>query len=127
MSAPNATRRRLVAIALATERANLERLLAAIARAAIVAYGGEPIAEAYPHVEVLLERLILSAADLGAFLYFGVRDSGDLLGLPAMLYPGGVVGSIGAEVGGAARLIIAGGSRARGARPRDLVLSGADR
>lgn len=121
------TRRRLVAIELAAERARLERFLAALAYHAVRAYGGEPIAEAWPHIEAALELVIRSVADAGAFEYFGIRDAGDLLGLPAMLYPGGVVGSVGVDVHALARMIMAGGSRRTWVRPRDLVLSGDDR
>lgn len=120
-------RRRINAIGLFTERANLERLIVAIGTAAVRAYAGEAIADSYDHVERLAARYIRDAADRGAFRYFGVRDAADLVAIPTMLFPGWPVGTIGVRAHDVASMICDRGTRGRWVEPQDLEFSGTAR
>ncbi len=120
-------RRRLSAMALVTERERLERLIAAIVNRAIEAYGGEPIEEAWEHIVALARRLLAAAADRGAFVYFGIRDRGDIVGIQPVLYAGGFAGTIGVDARPAATLILRGGTTRIWLHPRDLEFTAAAR
>lgn len=113
-------RRRVNAIGLVTERRQLEELLRAIVYRAVGNYRGEPIADTWPHVGALAARFVRDAADRGAFVYFGVRDGGDLAVLPPLLVAGGFPGGIGPTTTAVATLIMHGGTKRIWVKPGDL-------